>query len=174
MRFALLLLSIVLFSACTSNQKPPEPIQTIQAEGLEIPVYDDNALAQLLNQKDDLVHVVNLWATWCAPCVKEIPDFERLNEEFKSKGVQVTLISLDMEDQFESKLVPFVKQNIKSDVFVVLPENDTDFPNKFDKNFNGALPATLIYDKDKRYLINGTTNYNELVEQLRKFGIQES
>jgi len=63
-----------------------------------------------------------------------------------------------------------VKQNLQSNVVVVVPEKENEFPDMVNKNWNGALPATLIFDKNKRYFISGKTDYETLLEQINKFG----
>ena len=101
-----LAVSIVLLTSCNEEKKTNE-----QAS---IPIMDFAQLEPLLNQKNDTTYVVNYWATWCAPCVKEIPYFEKLNEEYKSSKVKVILVNLDFPNQYESRLIPFVKErNIK-------------------------------------------------------------
>lgn len=167
--------SLLFFlTACSQKEVAlPEPLQLVADTELEIPVYDEEGIQYYLERNDDKIHVVNFWATWCKPCVEELPEFEKLNAEYKNKGVEVTLISMDFEEQFESKLLPYVKQNLKSNVVVVVPEDENGFPDKVDKNWNGALPATLIYDKNKRYFISGKTDYEELLEQIKKFGLPE-
>ena len=54
--------------------------------------------------------MINFWATWCAPCVKELPYFEEVNKEFKDKNTEVILVSLDFPSQIESKLKPYLKK----------------------------------------------------------------
>ena len=91
--------------------------------------------------------VVNFWATWCAPCVKELPYFQKLHQE--NPNIKVVTVSLDFEKQVESKLKPFLKK--KNYSFVTTYMADKKFNNwisKVDENWSGAIPATWI--------INGT------------------
>ncbi len=169
----LLFLGIIatqLITACGSTSVTgPEPLRIIEAEGLEIPVYDEEGLEYFLEKQDDKVHVVNFWATWCAPCVKELPEFERLNSELKGEGVEVVLVSLDFEKDLDEKLPRFVKQKLKSDVIVVLPDSEQKMIDMVSSQWDGALPGTLIYDNNKRFFIAGSTDYEELMTELRKF-----
>lgn len=153
-----------------TDDRQPEAIQVLEDGDLNIPVYNEDALEYYLNKKDGKTHIVNFWATWCAPCVKELPYFEQVNEEFKDDNVEVTLVSLDFEQQLEDKLLPYVKRNLKSDVIVVLPENEQEMIRKVSKNWQtGAIPATLIYNDVKRYFIEGETTYEELTTHIEKF-----
>lgn len=171
---------LMLIFSCSSNSEVteetgPEPLQTLAEGDLLIPVFNESALDYYLHKTDDKTHIVNFWATWCAPCVKELPYFEQINEEYKDEGVEVTLISLDFENQLESRLIPYVQENLKSNVVVVIPEDEAVMIEKVDKNWqSGAIPVTLIYDKNKRYFINGQTTYEELKKQIEKFRSNEN
>ena len=92
--------------------------------------------------------VINFWATWCAPCVKELPYFQKLHEE--NPNVKVVTVSLDFEKQVESKLKPFLKK--KNYSFVTTYMADKKFNNwisKVDENWSGAIPATWIINGNK-------------------------
>ena len=68
------------------------------------------ALYSKIDLSVDKTYVINFWATWCAPCVKELPYFEEVNKEFKDKNTEVILVSLDFPSQIESKLKPYLKK----------------------------------------------------------------
>ena len=131
-------------------------------------VYDFGGIQKFLNKTDDKTYVVNFWATWCLPCVKELPYFEKLNAEYKSKNVEVLLISLDFPNQYDSKLKPFLKKhNIKSKVIAL---NDTDMNTwipKVNENWSGSIPATIIYNKNKRDFYEQSFTYEELENKLK-------
>ena len=99
----------------------------------------------------DTTYVVNFWATWCGPCVEELPYFERLNNENVKKPFKVILMSLDFKSKLKTDVLPFVaKHKIKSEVFVVNETDQQKFIDRVDKNWSGALPATLILNTDKK------------------------
>lgn len=96
--------------------------------------------------------IVNFWATWCKPCITELPYFEQINAEMKSEKFSVCLVNLDFNSKYKTSAVEFVRnRNIKSKVIHL---NDTD-PNKWinriDSNWTGAIPATIIYENGKKY-----------------------
>ena len=106
--------------------------------------------------------VVNFWATWCAPCVKELPYFEKLNQE--NTNVKVILVSLDFEKQVESKLIPFLKKKkiISTSIYLADKDYNSWLP-KIDKNWSGSIPATVIFNQDKKIFIEQDfSNYEEL------------
>lgn len=133
-------------------------------------VFDFEGLKPFLNRRDDTVYVVNFWATWCAPCVKELPAFEKLRENYKSEKVEVLLVSLDFPRQYETKLKPFIKeQQLQSEILVLNDVDANSWIPQISPNWSGAIPATLIYNKDKRMFYEQTFTYNELQTELNKF-----
>lgn len=105
-------------------------------------------LLKMLSTRSDKVLVVNFWATWCAPCVAELPLFERLNEE-RNADVDVALVSLDMIlDPDTGKVHKFVqRKNLRSRVLLLDADNENDWIDKVDTRWSGALPATLVIDQ---------------------------
>ena len=114
-------------------------------------------LQQLIQSEKEQIQVVNFWATWCAPCLKELPLFEKLNEE--RKDVHVRLISLDMDlDPDPEKVRKFVsRKKIQSEVLILNERNPNLWIDKLDKNWSGALPATMV--------INNKTGKRKFVEK---------
>lgn len=91
--------------------------------------------------------VINFWATWCAPCVKELPYFEELHQ--KNQNIKIVTVSLDFDKQVESKLKPFLKK--KNYSFVATYMADKNFNNwisKVDENWSGSIPATWIINEN--------------------------
>lgn len=176
MRILICVIGIVIsFSVITSckNEKSKEQevaVNKISNNSVTIPVYDFKSFEPLLNEKDDAVHVINFWATWCKPCVVELPYFNKLHKEYENQGVQVTLVSLDFPDQIESRLIPFInKKNIKANVVFLDDPKSNDWIPLVDKDWSGALPATLIYTKDKRMFYEQSFEQEELVLEVEKF-----
>ncbi|UAM99197.1 redoxin domain-containing protein [Polaribacter litorisediminis] len=132
--------------------------------------YNYNQLKPLLEKEDDQIYVVNFWATWCAPCVKELPYFERIKKEYASKNVNVLLVSLDFPKQVEKKLIPFInKKNIQSEVVLLDDINEDFWIKAIDKEWSGALPATLIYNKNKRKFYEKSFDFETLENELKTF-----
>ena len=114
--------------------------------------------------------IVNFWATWCKPCITELPYFEQINAEMKSEKFSVCLVNLDFNSKYKTSAVEFVRnRNIKSKVIHL---NDTD-PNKrinrIDSNWTGAIPATIIYENGKKIFFHeGEITYDELKSEINK------
>jgi thiol-disulfide isomerase/thioredoxin len=102
-------------------------------------------LQKRLARPTDTTYVVNFWATWCAPCVKELPSFEQLRAANAGKKVKVLLVSMDYASQLDKKVKPFVKQRgLKSEVVLLNESDPNSFIDKVDAKWSGALPFTLI------------------------------
>ncbi|WAC39756.1 TlpA family protein disulfide reductase [Pedobacter sp. SL55] len=110
-----------------------------------------NELEQRVANGKDTTYVVNFWATWCGPCVEELPYFEKLNNENAKKPLKVILMSLDFKSKLKTDVIPFVaKHQIKSEVYVVNETDQQKFIDRVDQNWSGALPATLILNTNKK------------------------
>nr|WP_305121198.1 TlpA disulfide reductase family protein [Pedobacter xinjiangensis] len=122
-------------------------------------------LEKRINQGKDTIYVVNFWATWCAPCIKELPHFEKLQASYKSQPLKVLLISLDFKSKMNSSVVPFVrKKQLKNEVFLLNESNAQQYIDRISKEWSGALPATLIVNKQKnvREFYEKEFTYNDL------------
>jgi thiol-disulfide isomerase/thioredoxin len=115
-------------------------------------------LLKRLELKSDNIQVINFWATWCAPCVKELPLFEKLNAEHRP-NVKVTLVSMDLDlDPSPDKVYKFInRKNIQSEVLLLNETDSNSWINKIEKQWSGALPATIV--------INQHTGQRKFVEK---------
>ena len=115
-----------------------------------IPVIKFDQLQQLVSRSNDTLYVVNFWATWCAPCVKELPQFEALRQHYATKKLNVLLVSLDDKKILTTKVNPFVRnRKIRSRV-VLLDESDLNtWVDKLAPEWSSALPMTLILNKQR-------------------------
>ena len=137
---------------------------------LPFAVYDYDGLAPLINQQDDKIHVVNFWATWCAPCIKELPYFEQIGETYKKDNVELLLVSLDFPRKYVSKLVPFLdKHQLKSKVVALDDVDQNRWILAIDSTWSGALPATIIYKNGKRKFYEQSFTYEELETEIKEF-----
>lgn len=136
----------------------------------EIPVIDFKQLLPLLEKDNDTVYVVNFWATWCAPCIKEIPYFEQLGEKYRDQELKVLMVSLDMPNQVESKLIPYIEEHeMRNEVILLDDPRFNDWIPLVEKNWTGAIPATLVYKGDSRVFHAGELTYPELEEMVGPF-----
>ena len=172
----ILILFVFLIVSCKADKKADTSqtdeikVETSTNNEIKLEIHDFNGLEQYLTRNDDKTYVVNFWATWCAPCIKELPHFEELNANYKTKDVEVILVSLDFPHQYDSKLKPYIKEHDLKSKIVVLDDVDMNtWIPKVDKNWDGAIPITIIYNKDKREFYDQTFTYDILEKELKQF-----
>lgn len=180
MKLKTLIIAILLISSCvdknkkteevSENIKEKEVVTNKTPENFELEVYDFAGFESFLNKKDDKIHVINFWATWCAPCIKELPYFEKINETYKEKDVEVVLVSLDFPHLYEKKLKPFIKtKNLKSKVIALDDTDMNSWISKVNQKWTGSIPATVIYKNDERKFFEQSFTYDELEREVNKF-----
>jgi thiol-disulfide isomerase/thioredoxin len=177
----LIFLFLIVFLSCkndSSGSKIVESNDTLEAveeavidvSDIDLEIYDYDGLEPLINKKDDKIHIVNFWATWCAPCVKELPYFEAVNETYKDKNVEVLLVSLDFPRNYETKLKRFIKTHDLKSKYVAFDDTDQNrWIPAINKDWSGAIPATIIYKGDKRQFFERSFTQEELETELNQF-----
>ncbi|MFC2124843.1 TlpA disulfide reductase family protein [Bacteroidota bacterium] len=121
------------------------PIFFFASLAQEAKVIKVTDLERMIHSKEEGISVINFWATWCKPCVMEMPYFEALNQSSDYPEVTVQFISVDFVENLESKVKKFIrKKNIKSEVFLIDNIDYNSWIDKVDKSWSGAIPATLI------------------------------
>ena len=134
-----------------------------------IEVVDFDGLYSKIDLSVDKTYVINFWATWCAPCVKELPHFEDVNKEYKNKNTEVILVSLDFPSQIENKLKPYLKKNkIKSKVILLDDSKMNTWVPKVSEDWSGGIPATLIVNSSNYNFYPKSFNKEELVTEINK------
>mgnify|MGYP002860864178 FL=1 len=124
----------------------------LQLTAQDIPYIKADQLTRWKNAGNDTLYVLNFWATWCAPCVAELPEFEKLHREYAGQKVKVILISTDFRREVDKKVIPFVKRKkLKSQVVFLDERTPNDWINLVSTDWTGAIPATLIVNKQRGY-----------------------
>lgn len=115
--------------------------------------------------------MINLWATWCEPCVEEFPDLIKLYKDYRDKNFVLVFISLDQPGDLKTKVIPFLKDNgVDFTTYINGFKKQEDMINSIDRNWDGAIPATYIFDNAgviTASLIGGKT-YDEFLNEVKK------
>lgn len=149
MKYCFLIVFLTGFSLLTKAQK--------------IEVVKFGRLQQVMESKNENIQVINFWATWCAPCVKELPYFEALHNK-GDKEIKVTLVSLDFADKLD-RVNSFVsRKGMKAEVILLDEVDYNSWIDRVDKSWSGAIPATLIINTKtgKRKFIEGELEEGDL------------
>jgi thiol-disulfide isomerase/thioredoxin len=127
-------------------------------------------LQERLDHGRDTLYVINFWATWCTPCVQELPYFEKLSNNYKNKNLRVLFVSIDFKSKLHSTVIPFVKKNgIRNEVFMLNEPDPQIYINRIDSSWSGALPATLMVKEKKRKFFEKDFTYTELESEYKNF-----
>lgn len=132
-------------------------VVALRANGQEAELIKLDQLKNLIESKSEHIKVINFWATWCAPCIKEIPLFEKLGQE--RADVKVILVSMDLDlDPDPEKVHKFIaRKKLQSRVLILDAVSPNLWIDQIEKEWSGALPATLI--------VNGKTGQRKFVEE---------
>ena len=159
MKYLCRVLSIVGFFLISCNTPSKDTIEVVDFDGL----YSKIDLSV------DKTYVINFWATWCAPCIRELPYFEELNKQSIYKNTEVILVSLDFPSQIESKLKPYLKKNkIKSKVILLDDSKMNTWVPKVSEKWDGGIPATLIVNSSNYNFYPKPFKKDELFTEINK------
>lgn len=140
---------------------------TIYSQNVSVIKITD--LEKRIRNNSDTTYIINFWATWCVPCVKELPDFDSINTAYINKKVKVILVSLDFKEDLKIKLMPFIStKKIKSEVVLLDELNANYFIPKISDEWSGAIPATLIINNQKKlnHFFEKKLNYEFLKTEI--------
>lgn len=139
--------------------------------GLSVKPIDQLGLQRLIRERNGKILLLNIWATWCAPCLAEFPDLVKLSHTFDTSEVEVVAISADYPDEVDTKIIPFLrKTNVSFHVYVANFEHQEDFINEVNRSWSGALPASLIIDSHgkKRLFHVGQLSFDDFKHEVHK------
>lgn len=167
---ALSVLPLVLAPSVAAQSLPPAT-SVLERDGVTIPIYSGfESLAPLFEARGDTTRIVNFWATWCAPCVEELPYFEELTRDRGDRPYQVILVSLDFRKQLERRLLPFIRERELRSTVVVLDDADANaWIDRIDPAWSGAIPATLVFNAHRREFREQTFTREELHSLIDSF-----
>lgn len=145
---------------CTGQKWTAENLTTYEK-------FDE--MSYIFEQGGDTTYVINFWATWCGPCVKELPYFEALpKKDPNGNPMKVILVSLDFKNQLESKLLPFLNKNdIQSEVIFLKDSKYNEWIDRVDAEWSGSIPITVIYnEKGRVFLETDFHSVDEIVAEI--------
>lgn len=170
----LFFIALIYASGCEDDTSKPETLvkeapQKDTSAAIELPALGEDDLTALIQERNGKPLLINVWATWCVPCVEEFPDLIKLAAEYKGE-LDVVGINADMRRDIESQVIPFLKeQNVNFPVYYTGFPKDEDLINYLNFEWSGALPGTFIYDKDGNQTVfyEGKKSYEEFEEAVK-------
>lgn len=150
--------------ATTAEQAPAAPDS---APAGEIQPATVEQLRQVVRAGGARVVLLNVWATWCAPCREEFPDLMRIRREYRERGLRLVLVSADFDSDLAAAKAFLAGQRVE---FLTYLKHEADMPfiDGLDSLWSGALPATLLYDGagNKLWFHEGRTTYDTLKTRI--------
>ena len=142
----------------------------VKAQDVKTIKYEE--LLEMVNQNNDQLIVVNFWATWCGPCVSEMPHFTEVNEKYKDNpNFKLLLVSMDRVKQLESVKKFITANNINAEV-VLLDDNKrmNEWIPKIDKSWSGNIPVTAFFQNgEKVHFVGQEMSKNELEHHVETY-----
>lgn len=161
-------LSLLLF-ACQSKKEPL--VEQTENQKLTL-ITDYNELFSKFTQEDEKLYVVNYWATWCKPCVEELPEFMEVNKELKENpNFKMILVSLDKASALDTTVKKFVENNnISTDVYLLSDnKRQLQWIPMVNESWSGAIPSTAFYKNGKQVaFVEGQLNKEQLKEIIQQ------
>ncbi|PIR22062.1 MAG: hypothetical protein COV44_09805 [Deltaproteobacteria bacterium CG11_big_fil_rev_8_21_14_0_20_45_16] len=124
---------------------------------------------KLLNSAAPL-KLVNMWATWCAPCVAEMPHLLKLYKNYRDRGVELYLVSMDLKEEVRN-VEKFLDDQGVDFVTYLKDQKDNDFINEVNPDWSGGLPASMIFDAKgemKNFWI-GDLSYEDFEKEVLRY-----
>ncbi len=138
---------------------------SITAHSQNVKLISVESLDELIAQGSDQVRVYNFWASWCGPCVKEMPYFEAVN---KSQSAEVVFISLDFPEDMNKAQRLISKKGIQSKTYLLNSTNYDEYIPKINEAWSGAIPATLfVSPSGKKYFYEKAFEQRELEQMVK-------
>ncbi|WP_116127091.1 redoxin domain-containing protein [Lewinella sp. IMCC34183] len=154
MRPLLLFTLLAICAGCTSEAPPAPPVSDVLSADGTPPVYATyEAVAPLFAQTNDTTYLINFWATWCKPCLEELPLLQELSDgRTADEALRVILVSLDTEPGAIARIPEYLSgRGIKLPT-VVLTDESPGWMRDLDEKWDGSLPTTFVYRGPLRYI----------------------
>lgn len=167
---SLLLLGL---TACAEGaEETTESKEEVASKELAFEIIDYQKYETLFQKNDDVLYVVNFWATWCKPCVEELPHFmEVKNQHSDDAGFKMVLVSLDKASDFETKVKAFMEdRKMEVDLYLLddVKNMNTWIP-AINSGWSGSIPVTILYKNGKQLAFHeGQLSKDELTTLISK------
>lgn len=110
-----------------------------------------NDLENRIANNPDTTFVINFWATWCMPCVAELPHFQKVAREYAERPLKVIFVSLDYKSKLVGVVIPFAeKKQLTKEVYLLNESNQQEYIDRISKEWSGSIPATLIVNTKRK------------------------
>lgn len=147
------------------SDKREEAVKSLEKwnqEPVELKMLDKAALTKLVKNDTDKLLLVNIWATWCGPCITELPELVTMNRMYRRRNFELITISLDDPEQKEAALKVLKSNNVAATNYLSTVSNRDEFADVLDKDWDGPVPYTLLIAPGGKVIYRKTNQLNPL------------
>jgi len=119
-------------------------IEKWDAEAVDLKPIDAEAVARLAKNDSKKLRLINVWATWCGPCVIELPELVTMNRMYRGRDFEMITISMDEADRKDRALEMLKKLHVSSANYIYGAEEKDRLADALDREWSGALPMTVL------------------------------
>ena len=113
-------------------------------EPVEVNLIDANGVREIMKNNSGKLRLVNIWATWCGPCVIEMPELVNINRMYRGRAFEMVTISGDMPGKKDDVLKFLKDKQVSCTNYLFNSEDKTELAEALDKDWEGGIPYTVI------------------------------
>jgi peroxiredoxin len=139
--------------------KQPDALKSVEKwdmEPVKLEALDEAGVAKLVKNEGKKLLLVNVWASYCGPCVTELPEFVTMNRMYRRRNFEMVTISMDDPEKKEDALKVLKEKKVAASNFIVTVPKRDKFADLLDKEWQGPLPYTLVIDPDGKIIYRKT------------------
>ena len=121
-----------------------ESLQRWAAEEVSLELITRGSLQELIKNDSDKLRLVNVWATWCGPCIVEFPELVKINRMYRHRAFELITVSADDPDEREEVLSFLKKQEASCKNYLFGSTDKYMLVEAVDKEWSAALPYTIL------------------------------
>ena len=111
----------------------------VKVEGIDL-----EGVTALVGNRSDVYRLINVWATWCVPCVAELPEFVTINRMYRKRPFELITISMDSPDEMDNALKTLRQRHVAATNYIYSSEDREAFAEALDSQWQGPVPYTLL------------------------------
>lgn len=161
-----------LIFSCNGQTKSEVAKEETYQPQTEVELIQYEELLKKIHRNDDVVYIANFWATWCKPCIEELPDFMEVNNKYKNNPkFKMYLVSIDFPKKVEQLVIPFIEKNKVTAEVILLDDSKRmdEWINAVSPQWSGSIPATAIYKNNQQiHFTEGTLNQTQLEKIIQQ------